>query len=66
MKQTYTAKLFVNGKPETQSVQAESLSDAFDKVRSAAASRFPNTIIMVLKVEIDTQTFSDFFNGIFK
>lgn len=66
MSTTYTAKVRVGDKTYQSKTTADSKGDAYNKIRSAAASRFPDKNILVLKVEREAEEVLDFLKGIFK
>lgn len=49
----FHAKVRVGAKTYNGTTTAKSQSEAYDKIRSAAASRFPNQSIMVMEVKME-------------
>lgn len=63
---TYTAKVRVGWKTYQSKTTADSQGDAYNKIRSAAASRFPNQSIIVLKVEREADEVFEFLKELFR
>jgi hypothetical protein len=61
MKRTYHAQIKVSGKAFPAKTIAENQNDAYDRIVSAAASRFPNERVQILEVKPKVYMMSGFF-----